>query len=278
MKTQDRKNRGSAGFTVAELIAVAAVICCLVLVALPAFAKSEGRGLSVACRNNQRLMMAAFHMYADENNSFFAGNEGFNSSWITIYEPSPATNQLSPRNFAFAPYVPARQNVLKCPADSTVVRRVAGDLPRVRSISMSQAVGTKGSTGAQKAPVDGIWLDGSAGHIANSRFYCYGKTSDMIDPTPERLWVFIEEHPDSINDGGFANVGPIPPNQYRMIDLPGAWHDGAAMLGFADGHVEEKRWVDSRTVPIQPVFGASSPANNPDITWLANRTTAPVPR
>ena len=167
---------------------------------------------------------------------------------------------------------------MRCPGDQTVIVR-SREFPRLRSISMNHAVGTKGSSGHQRAPVDGGWLTADFSHTANSRFYCYGKLSDIVAPTPGGLWVFIEEHPDSINDGAFGNVGPIPPNQYRMIDYPGAWHDRASMLSFADGHVEERKWVDARTVPVQP-FTTTQPsqANNADITWLANRTTAPVLR
>jgi prepilin-type N-terminal cleavage/methylation domain-containing protein/prepilin-type processing-associated H-X9-DG protein len=283
MKTQNAKRKSERGFTLTELVATVVVICCLILVAIPAFAKSEGRGLTTACRNNLRLMMSAFHMYADENNSYFPGNEGITSQglvWISDnsdFANPPMTNYWNPRNNLLAPYLPWKQNVMRCPADLSVVIRTR-DVPRPRSISMNHAVGTKGTSGAQRAPVDGGWLDGNFGHTANSRFYCYGKLSDIVAPTPAGLWIFIEEHPDSINDGAFGNVGPLPPNQYRMIDYPGAWHDGAAMLSFADGHVEERKWVDARTVPARPFVTQTSQLNNPDITWLANRTTAAVPR
>ena len=238
----------------------------------------------MACRNNQRLMLAAFHMYAEENNSYFPGNESdqLASNWITymeVSEPRPMTNALHPTNFPLAPYVPATLNILKCPGDVSSARTGRREVPRIRSISMNHAIGTRPSSGPQKAPVNGIWLTGDATHTANSRFFCYAKISDLVDPAPSRLWVFIEEHPDSINDGAFGNVGPIPASQYRMIDFPAAWHNGASILGFADSHVEERKWVDPRTVvpsPFSPYI--SYHPNNSDITWLANRTTAAVPR
>lgn len=281
MKTHHAERTKDRAFTVTELIATVVMVGCLVMLAVPTLAKSESRGLSTACKSNLRLMMSAFHMYADENNSYFPGNEGFSNPGLTwIYEGNDVlnpsmTNYWSPRFNLFLPYLPPRQNVMRCPADTSVTRS-RFQLPRPRSISMNHAVGTKGSSGHQRAPVDGMWLTGN--HTANSQFYCYGKLSDMIAPNPAGLWIFIEEHPDSINDGAFGNVGPIPPNQYQLIDYPAAWHDGAAMLSFADGHVEERKWIDSRTVPRTQSITITPQPNNPDVTWLANRTTAPVPR
>ena len=284
MRAATSRGHRDGGFTLTELVGVVSVFCCLVLVAIPAFAKSEGRGLSTACRNNLRLMMSAFHMYADENNSYFPGNEATataGSEWIAEnvdFTRPPTTNFWNPRYNLLAPYLPPTQNVMRCPADLSFVRSGGREVPRSRSISMSQAVGTKGTSGPQRAPVDGRWLTADAGHIANTQFYCYGKLSDLVSPTPAGLWVFIEENPDSINDGAYANVGPIQPTAYRMIDYPGAWHDRGAMLSFADGHVEERKWVDARTVPVTQSITVTAQPNNPDITWLANRTTAPVPR
>lgn len=276
-----RTKNSNSGFTFPELIAIVAVTCGLVLVALPAFANSEGRGLTVACRNNHRQLMNAFHMYADENNSYFAGNEGAStvgSAWITAPSESLAgTNITHPRYNLFAPYLPKKHNVLRCPGDLSTVRVGTTTIPRNRSVSMNHAVGTKPSSGAQRAPVDGTWLDVFGGHTANSRFYCYAKLSDIVAPRPVSLWIFIEEHPLSINDGAFANVGPISPQSYQMIDYPGTWHNAAAMVSFADGHVEEKKWIDQRTFARQPIAIKPS-ANSLDNTWLAERTTAYVPR
>ena len=283
MKTRKANKRRAGGFTLVELVTTVVAVCCVVLVTLPALAKTEWRGLSTACRNNLRLMMIAFHTYSDENNSYFVPNEGSTTagySWISDtgdFVNPPVTNYWNPRANLLLPYLPRKQNVMRCPADFSVTdgRR---EIPRARSISMNHAVGTKGSSGAQKAPVDGMWLTSGASHTANSQFYCYGKLSDIVAPSPAGLWIFIEEHPYSINDGAFANVGPIPPSQYQMIDYPAAWHDGAAMFSFADGHVEERKWVDTRTVPRTQLITITAQPNNLDITWLANRTTAPVPK
>jgi prepilin-type processing-associated H-X9-DG protein len=106
----------------------------------------------------------------------------------------------------------------------------------------------------------------------------YLRTDDLVDPPPSRLWVFLDEHSDSINDGAFGVAIPSSPSQARLIDYPAAWHNGGAGISFADGRAEVHRWVDSRTKPIlrpgqQLAFNVASP-NNADVLWLAQRTSS----
>lgn len=51
--------------------------------------------------------------------------------------------------------------------------------------------------------------------------------------------MILDEHPDTINDGFFMNRW----EEYRWGNLPASYHDGAANLSFADGHVQGHRWV-----------------------------------
>jgi prepilin-type processing-associated H-X9-DG protein len=88
------------------------------------------------------------------------------------------------------------------------------------------------------------------------------------------LFVFVEEHPDSINDGYFLNR----PAEREWSDLPASYHDGGANLTFADGHVEFRRWLDSETRRPSRPDGARLPFAVPtgrstDFEWLMERTT-----
>jgi len=73
---------------------------------------------------------------------------------------------------------------------------------------MSQAVGTNPYKAGSRTAVDGPWLDGSHGHTANTRWYCYGKLGDFIAPGAANTFVFVDEDHRSLNDGGFAVMGP----------------------------------------------------------------------
>jgi prepilin-type processing-associated H-X9-DG protein len=124
----------------------------------------------------------------------------------------------------------------------------------------------------------GGWLPPGGSYQANqNRYKIFIKASDLGHPGPSNLYVLLDEHPDSINAGGYANQMVDQPGTARMIDFPASYHNGAAGLSFADGHAEIKRWQDERTQP--PVqnnnnlqLNIASP-NNLDVIWLAERTT-----
>ena len=133
-------------------------------------------------------------------------------------------------------------------------------------MGMSQAMGGPGG-----------WLPAKVN--GKPKYKIYLKDSDLTHPGPANLYVLLDEHPDSINAGGFANQMVETPSRARIIDYPASYHNGAAGLSFASGHAEIRKWTDSRT--IQPItfqrmdLNVHSP-NNADMIWLADRTTIPV--
>ena len=91
-----------------------------------------------------------------------------------------------------------------------------------------------------------------------TRYKVYQKMSDISVPGPSMLYVLLDEHPDGINAGGFANQMVENEAQARIIDVPASYHNGAAGISFADGHAEIRKWVDPRTrVPSETT--ATSP-------------------
>ena len=93
-------------------------------------------------------------------------------------------------------------------------------------------------------------------------------------PQPSRIFVLTEEHPDSINDAYFLNR----PDSMQWVDLPASYHNGAANLAFADGHVESHRWRFASTKPGAHPDTAHLPryvpaAERADFEWLMERTT-----
>ena len=104
--------------------------------------------------------------------------------------------------------------------------------------------------------------------------YEYHKLSDIRRPPPSGLWVFVDEHPDSINDGWLTDGWP---GGGGWGDLAASYHGGACGLGFADGHAEVHKWKDKGT--LQPVTkqGLNGDRTAPnDTKWFMERTTAPI--
>jgi len=102
--------------------------------------------------------------------------------------------------------------------------------------------------------------------------------AEIIKPSPAQVYCLVDEHPDSINAGGFANQIVENPPSARIIDFPASYHHGAGGITFMDGHAEIKKWIDPRTRPPvrnnnQLQLNVASPNNN-DMIWLSERTTS----
>jgi hypothetical protein len=173
-----------------------------------------------------------------------------------------------------ANYLDRRARPFKCPADLSTSRIGGVQVPRARSISMSCAVGTDPQS--PKNPTPGAWLDGAHGHTANRIWRCFSKMSDFVRPIPSQTFMFLDEHPDSINDGLFGNVGPGPQSQKRWIDWAASYHNGGAGFGMADGSALIHKWVAPAPLQSASGFGTppSLPASLPDLNWLSDHTTA----
>ena len=107
----------------------------------------------------------------------------------------------------------------------------------------------------------------------NPEYKQFFKVSQV--PKPAQIFVFIEEHPDSINDGYFLNQ----PDTSRWFDLPASYHNGSVNLSFTDGHAEMHHWVNASTRrPARPAGAHPLPFSPPasemtDFRWLMERTT-----
>jgi prepilin-type processing-associated H-X9-DG protein len=145
-------------------------------------------------------------------------------------------------------------------------------MPRVRSVSMNGFV--EGDAYNQDKKVSGQPL-GAAWWYYNPPWYCYKKLSDIRVPPPALLWVFVDEHPDSINDGWLI-TDVMNPNHWE--DLPASYHNGACGFGFADGHSEIKKWQESSTVVAvqQRQYNDFSAPNSRDVRWMVEHSSAPI--
>ena len=256
-------------FTLIELLLVIAIIAILAAMLLPTLSRAKMKAQGIYCLNNLKQLQLGVIMYADESQEKFPENPGAGTglnAWVAgvmTWDTSTAPNLQNTNTYLLmageiGPYLAKNTGIFKCPSD--VVLGARG--PRVRSVSMNGFVGDVNNIANN--------IDGQTSH--NWRRIM--KTGDLALGAAN-TWIFLDECPDSINDG-FFSVRMQPDASAKWTDVPASTHNGAGGFSFADGHSEIKKWQDGNTAaPVRRK--APCPDNEryspDDITWLQQRTT-----
>jgi prepilin-type N-terminal cleavage/methylation domain-containing protein/prepilin-type processing-associated H-X9-DG protein len=214
-------------FALVELMVVVAIIGLLASILLPVLISAKNQSRSTHCINNLKQLQAAYLTYADSNGDALVPNvsrsinliqQSVAPSWVL----GNAKHDRSTTNIEAGMLYPEVRNaaVYHSPSDKS-----AGPAPRS---SRTRSYALSGWAAATDIQGKGEQFDG------------FGKLTELNARPLTDIFAFIDEHPDSIDDGVFAVYARGARMEWK--DLPADRHRRGCNLSFVDGHVDSWHW------------------------------------
>ena len=229
-----------AAFTLIELLVVIAIIALLLSIVMPALRLAKGKARTMVCAAHVRNMQLAWHEYAIDNDSRIPSANTLRpqtkSSWADW--PIDADGSYLPvanikgvgevedrirgiKNGVMYPYIGSGSpDIYNCPSDKRKKEQLA-----YRSYSIQNNM-------------NGI------SYPPNSENENIVKQDAKIRIPSQRI-VFLEETDQrGINMGSWYFPHVVDGNWGDPLAM---WHNSSTNFSFADGHAENKKWVDDST-------------------------------
>ena len=263
---KDWKKSRSRGFTLIELLVVISIIALLVSILMPALNKAKQQAYQVACSSNQKNLVLAWMQYNDANNDSIVAHyvttnymkgSGNDHSWV---EPPQQPGDSSGPDFSIAPtsrymgdvgqqptegmrrtglragamwkYL-NEEEVFHCPGDK---RHKEGELDK----QMYRTYAIPAGIGAARVTQNGFTPEK------------YITKSTKIKFASEK-YIFAEVSYDNNWTKNYPDQFIINMDMYnqatKSLWVPlSIWHGNSSTFGFADGHVEPRKWMSKDIV------------------------------
>jgi prepilin-type N-terminal cleavage/methylation domain-containing protein/prepilin-type processing-associated H-X9-DG protein len=274
---QPASKKNGRGFTLIELLVVIAIIAILAALLLPALANAKKRAQGIGCISNMKQLQTAAILYATDFDDkipcnvplapqFGGDSKSGQPCWVDGTFSQGGINE-SPSGCAtniFYLGVQGNQGygvtligsmgryakaagVYRCPADKYVDPNYG--VQRVRSCSMNLQCGTAAA---------GYGSDG----VKYKEFKKFSDFGNLLSSSD--CFVFLDENPQSLNDGWFEYIL----DGSGINDRPAINHGNLSSFSFADGHAELQLWHD-----VFLSYTSTYTAQSADTLWLAQHGT-----
>ena len=234
-----------AAFTLLELLVVIAIIAILAAMLLPALRKAKEKAVAAACHSNVRQLQLSWNIYVDESAERLAPDIGGGTpsrpaskvgSWVVGSARSDVntSNLVQGVLFQYAKGAGA----FVCPGDKFAPQPTV--TLRTRSYSMNMWLNGARAPDNPSYPSDWASAFGGMGGDGDGLNLVKARLSDL--KRPSQMFVFMEPHEQSLDDGYFRVDNPTYTSDGVWADLPSDRHGGACNISFADYHVEKVKW------------------------------------
>ena len=287
------------GFTLIELLVVIAIIALLMALLFPSLQLARKQASGSACLGNEKSLIVAWVMYADDNDGKLVGGYPYVRDIHTAGSPYPDRTQwlLAPlaENGTIFPAAASNSAAYTqaCQATPPTTEHIergiqAGALyPYVNTVKVYHC---PADNRWRQAPPFNAYQSYSVSDPMNGKFengqYAFKKIATI--KMPGSKYVFVEEaaRNASFNIGSWWfgykwTDGRI--EESAFIDPVALWHGDKNTFAFADGHAEIHKWKHPATIQALRLYldgqpfplgtASSLPAaragDNEDIMWLA---------